>query len=68
MKRIAEQNLDAYFIQRARHQTLHRAVSTTRHKDRRLHHTVIQLELTAPGFAVGVGDLEFEGHQTFGLF
>ena len=53
MKSVAQNDLCAHVVQAARHHALDRAVSAHRHKDRRLHHTVVQGQAATAGQAFG---------------
>ena len=49
MKGVAQNNLRTHLMQAARHHALHGAIRAHRHKDRRLHHAMIQRECASAG-------------------
>ena len=55
VKGVAQNDLRPHLVQAARHHALDGAVSSHRHENRRLHHTMVQGQGAAAGVAGGVG-------------
>ena len=53
VKRIAEDDLCAHFVQAARHHALDGAVGAYGHEDRGLHHAVAECQAATAGLALG---------------
>jgi hypothetical protein len=57
---VAQDDLRAHLLERARQHALDRAVGAHRHEDRRLDDAVVQREAAAAGLALGGQQIEFE--------
>ena len=67
MEGVAQDDLRAHLLERARHHALDGAVGAHRHEDRRLHHAVVQGQAPAARVAFGLEQFELQHRVQAGV-